>query len=50
MRRGYTPKGVESLIGGAMNREMLGDVVPYRDVVRRGIDELATLHQREGVT
>ena len=43
-------EGVESLIGGAMNREMLGDVVPYRDVVRRGIDELAALHLREGVT
>lgn len=45
-----TREGIESLIGGAMNREMLGDVVPYRDVVRRGIDELAALHQREGVT
>ena len=42
--------GVESLIGGAMNREMIGDVAPYRDVVRRGIDELAALHRREGVT
>lgn len=43
-------EGIESLIGGAMNREMLGDVVPYRDVVRRGFEELAALHQREGVT
>ena len=43
-------KGVDALIGGAINGEMLGEVAPYRDVVRRGIDELATLHQREGVT
>lgn len=42
--------GVESLIGGAMNREMIGDVAPYREVVRRGIEELAALHRREGVT
>jgi hypothetical protein len=42
-------EGIESLIGGAMNREMLGDVAPYRDVVRRGIDELAALHQHTGV-
>jgi hypothetical protein len=43
-------QGIESLIGGAMNREMVGDVVPYCDVVLRGIDELAALHRREGVT
>lgn len=42
--------GIEAWIGGAMNREMMGDVGPYRDVVRRGIDELAALHQHEGVT
>lgn len=42
-------EGIASLIGGAMNREMLGDVVPYREVVSRGIDELAALHQSEGV-
>lgn len=41
--------GVDSLIGGTMNREMIGDVAPYRDVVRRGIEELAALHRREGV-
>jgi hypothetical protein len=42
--------GMEAWIGGAMNREMLGDVAPYRDVVERGVAELAALHRREGVT
>ncbi|MEH3047206.1 Qat anti-phage system QueC-like protein QatC [Sphingomonas adhaesiva] len=42
--------GLEHWIGGAMNGEMLGDVAPYRDVVGRGIAELATLHQHLGVT
>lgn len=42
-------EGIESLVGGAMNREMLGDVMPYRDVVSRGLGELAALHKREGV-
>lgn len=42
--------GIEAWIGGAMNREMLGDVTPYRDVVERGVGELSALHRREGVT
>ncbi len=43
-------RGIDALIGGAMNSEQLGDVAPYREVIRRGIAELAMLHQREGVT
>lgn len=43
-------RGVEALIGGAMNSSQLGGVAPYREVVRRGIAELALLHDREGVT
>lgn len=42
--------GIEAWIGGAMNRELMGNVAPYREVVRRGIAELAALHRREGVT
>jgi hypothetical protein len=36
--------GIDALIGGAMNMRLLGDVAPYREVVRRGIAELAALH------
>lgn len=43
-------QGIDALIGGAMNSEMVGAVGPYRDVVRRGIEELSALHRREGVT
>ena len=42
--------GIDALIGGAMNARMLGDVTPYREVVRRGIAELAALHAHLGVT
>lgn len=42
--------GIDTWIGGSMNRELMGDVAPYREVVRRGIAELAALHRREGVT
>ena len=43
-------RGLDALVGGTMNAAQLGDVAPYREVVRRGIAELALLHQREGVT
>ena len=36
--------GIDELIGGAMNSKLLGNVQPYRDVVDRGIAELAALH------
>ena len=36
--------GIEELIGGALNGQQLGNVQPYRDVVKRGIAELAALH------
>ena len=36
--------GIDELIGGAMNGQLLGNVQPYRDVVERGIAELAALH------
>lgn len=36
--------GIEELIGGALNGQQLGNVRPYRDVVKRGIAELAALH------
>ena len=36
--------GIDELIGGAMNSQLLGNVQPYRDVVDRGIAELAALH------
>jgi len=42
--------GIDELIGGAMNARMLGDVAPYREVVRRGIAELSALHAHLGVT
>jgi hypothetical protein len=42
--------GVEALIGGAMNTELLGNVAPYRRVVERGIAELAVLHAGLGVS
>ena len=41
--------GVDALIGGVMNSRLLGDVAPYRDVVARGIAELAALHTSLGV-
>ena len=36
--------GLDALIGGAMNRQLLGDTTPYRQVVQNGIAELAVLH------
>lgn len=36
--------GIDALIGGAMNRQLLGDLTPYRQVVQNGIAELAVLH------
>lgn len=36
--------GIDALIGGAMNRQLLGDLTPYRQVVQNGIAELAALH------
>lgn len=36
--------GVDNLIGGAMNRELLGTLAPYRQVVEDGISELGKLH------
>jgi len=42
--------GIGELIGGAMNARMLGDVAPYREVVRRGIAELSALHVQLGVS
>lgn len=42
--------GIDALIGGAMNARLLGDVAPYREVVRRGIAELSALHAHLGVT
>lgn len=42
-------QGIEALIGGAMNTRLLGEVSPYREVVRRGIAELAALHANLGV-
>lgn len=41
--------GIEELIGGAMNARLLGDITPYREVVRRGIAELSALHAHLGV-
>jgi len=43
-------RGLDRWIGGSMNAELLGDLSPYRDVVARGVAELAALHKREGVT
>lgn len=45
VRRG----GVDKLIGGVMNSRLVGDLAPYRDVVARGIAELAALHTNLGV-
>lgn len=42
--------GIGALVGGAMNSRLLGDVTPYRDVVERGVAELANLHAGLGVT
>ncbi|MCX5578982.1 Qat anti-phage system QueC-like protein QatC [Kaistia terrae] len=36
--------GIDELVGGAMNRQLLGDLAPYRQVVQNGIAELAALH------
>lgn len=36
--------GIGELIGGALNAQLLGNVQAYRDVVNRGIAELAALH------
>ncbi len=36
--------GINEFIGGAMNSQLVGKVQPYRDVVDRGIAELAALH------
>lgn len=36
--------GIDALIGGAMNRQLLGDITSYRQVVQNGIAELAALH------
>lgn len=43
-------QGIDELIGGAMNARLLGNVSPYREVVRRGIAELSALHSHLGVT
>lgn len=37
-------QGIDALIGGAMNRQLLGDLTLYRQVVQNGITELAALH------
>jgi hypothetical protein len=42
--------GIGALVGGSMNSRLLGNVAPYRDVVDRGIAELAALHTGLGVT
>lgn len=36
--------GIDELIGGALNAQLLGNVQPYRNVVERGIAELTALH------
>lgn len=36
--------GIDALIGGAMNRQLVGDPIPYRQVVEDGIAELRALH------
>lgn len=41
--------GIDALIGGSMNRLLLGDPTPYRLVVKNGIAELAALHAKLGV-
>lgn len=37
-------RGLDALIGGSMNRQLLGNPVLYRQVVQNGIAELAALH------
>ncbi|WP_133366551.1 Qat anti-phage system QueC-like protein QatC [Qipengyuania sediminis] len=41
--------GLAELIGGSINTQLLGNAAPYKDVVRRGISELAALHAAYGV-
>jgi hypothetical protein len=36
--------GIDALIGGAMNRRLIGDTAPYRRVVENGLAELSALH------
>ena len=37
-------RGLDALIGGSMNRQLLGNPDPYLQVVQNGIAELAALH------
>jgi hypothetical protein len=40
--------GIEAWIGGSLSRAQLGDIAPFVDVARRGLDELATFLAAEG--
>ncbi|WP_119306992.1 Qat anti-phage system QueC-like protein QatC [Cohaesibacter haloalkalitolerans] len=41
--------GIDALIGGSINGQLLGDPTPYRLVVENGIAELEALHKKLGV-
>lgn len=42
-------EGLEAWLGSALAYPKMGDTAPLRDLVRRGLDELAALHQAHGV-
>lgn len=42
--------GLERWLGASLNSVLMGDIAPYKDVVRRGIDELGAFLKAAGVT
>jgi hypothetical protein len=42
-------EGVDAWLGPALAYPKMGDTAPLRDLVRRGLDELAALHRVHGV-
>lgn len=42
--------GLERWLGASLNSVLMGDIAPYKDVVRRGINEIGTFLKAAGVT
>ncbi len=42
-------EGLDGWLGTSLNSAVLGDVASLKDLVKRGLDELAGLHQAYGV-
>lgn len=42
-------EGLDSVIGASLSSSLLGDPAPYREVVRKGLDELAAFLVTQGV-